>query len=472
MRIVCFKPVSDTPIYLQFFWLIIIIPTPESIEDNGKGSIGSIFGGSNSDGRPINLKRVQKKELEELVSGCWETITGEVLPFRYSGPEQQRRPFGTSHSTLEDNQISSHTSSQNDSNIITNVFGNNPQNISNPATFGTSATSISSQSMSGQGVLSNLISQILAGEKPSDVCVEGMPVNAIRKLVSRQMSMATQLLVQILLQADERSDCFTKGYTSLMELSNMREKALKKAALVQMSVNNATVIQQYPPDRKHARLQAAARKKNNNYNNNNNNNNNNNIHEDALLRLERPFTRSEFTKVLSDRSVRSHSVFDVPALLQVSNLFNLIDKARKNIKLAVLTDSNAQSMSACLENELRNRNNENSNPRFRLLDECETQIASIMKDVNMRLWNCLIPKRAYPLTDGHLTDIDPTSLSGRSVFTPAEDDLLLRGIITLGEGEWTAIRTQFLPSKEAESLQFRLTQMTAISAAENNIFKT
>ena len=61
---------------------------------------------------------------------------------------------------------------------------------------------------------------------------------------------------------------------------------------------------------------------------------------------------------------------------------------------------------------------------------------------------------------------------GRSVFTPAEDDLLLRGIITIGEHDWRGIKNQFLPSKEEESLQFRLRQMTALSAPESNIFKT
>jgi hypothetical protein len=61
---------------------------------------------------------------------------------------------------------------------------------------------------------------------------------------------------------------------------------------------------------------------------------------------------------------------------------------------------------------------------------------------------------------------DPSSLTGRSLFTPAEDDLLLRGVIGLGESEsaWAAIRRKYLPAKEEQLLQFRFRQMTADNA--------
>lgn len=42
----------------------------------------------------------------------------------------------------------------------------------------------------------------------------------------------------MLLSSEDRSGCFSSSYTSLMELSNHRESALKKAALLQMNMKN------------------------------------------------------------------------------------------------------------------------------------------------------------------------------------------------------------------------------------------
>lgn len=313
----------------------------------------------------------------------------------------------------------------------------------------------------GQGIISSLISQIMAGEKPSDVCVEGMPVNAIRKLVARQMSMATQLLVQILLQADERSDCFTRGYTCFMELSNMRQKALRKAALVQMNVNNATAIQNLRSNgAKGAHLQQPQ------------------VQVESVLAIERRYTRSAITQSVD----RCHSVFDVPALPHIDLLFDMIDKSRRAIKE---TSFHPKTKSTVFEGEDGNGDgekhavvtgedggrDESFGRRSFILEESKRQLSQIMQRVNMRLWHCLIPLPSYPMNESLISKIDPTSLSGRSFFTPSEDDLLLRGIIAIGENDWSEIRKQFLPSKECQSLQFRLTQMTSLTAPDSNIFK-
>ena len=95
-------------------------------------------------------------------------------------------------------------------------------------------------SSGGHSLISSVLSQIFHGERPSNVCVDGMPVDAIRKLVSRQMSMASQLLLEMLIVADDKSACFANSYKSMMELSNFREKAVRKATLLQINVNNAT----------------------------------------------------------------------------------------------------------------------------------------------------------------------------------------------------------------------------------------
>lgn len=166
----------------------------------------------------------QKKELDELVNGCWETITGEVLPSHLfdSDPKKHFNKSAVNNSSsllpnpvgddeveeiIPSSQFNDHSGDENVADIppireAVSTATKDPNTIDPPS---------SSSSSSGQSVLSSLISQILTGQKkPADVCVEGMPVNAIRRLVARQMSMASQLLVQILLQADERSECFTK----------------------------------------------------------------------------------------------------------------------------------------------------------------------------------------------------------------------------------------------------------------------
>jgi len=56
------------------------------------------------------------------------------------------------------------------------------------------------------------------------------------------------------------------------------------------------------------------------------------------------------------------------------------------------------------------------------------------------------------------------------MFTPAEDDLLLRGLVTFGEN-WYIIRSELLPSKEETLLKFRFSQMTLSNAPDENKFK-
>ena len=400
---------------------MLLISILDLLDYNCKSSAG----GSGSDNRSVNLVRVQKRELEELVSGCWETVAGEGLPQHlfengqfnphrnfterslslHQGLHATTRVLGSNSSSVINNNTTTTTTKVRDSTCDDLDSSYIPSSHRSAAPAMGAGQGVGS---SGQGgILSSLISQIVAGEKPSEVCVEGMPVNTIRKLVCRQMSMATQLLIQILLQADERSDCFTKGYTSVMELSNMREKALKKAALVQISVNNATAIKQFSEDSgtKKGRL-AEQELINNNNNNNSSSNNNNSSSSNNNNNMERRLTRSEFSRsVLSDKTIRCHSVFDIPALFQISNLFNLIDQSRKSIKIATTTTTTTTITTAASADK--------ETSKYRILDECQTQTGIIMNDLSMRLWGCLIPQRSYPITDSNILSIDPSSLSGR-----------------------------------------------------------
>lgn len=83
-----------------------------------------------------------------------------------------------------------------------------------------------------------------------------------------------------------------------------------------------------------------------------------------------------------------------------------------------------------------------------------------------------MPTACYPLPAPLVRSLDPSTLMGRCLFTPAEDDLLLRGIMITGDGDWEQIRAAYMPSKVAQTLQFRYTQMTSITASmEDNNYK-
>ena len=63
---------------------------------------------------------------------------------------------------------------------------------------------------------------------------------------------------------------------------------------------------------------------------------------------------------------------------------------------------------------------------------------------------------------------DPFSLTSRNYLTPAQELLLLRGLITFGE-DFDAIQKQLLPFQSKEQLQFQYT--SCADADGDNIFK-
>ena len=91
----------------------------------------------------------------------------------------------------------------------------------------------------------------------------------------------------------------------------------------------------------------------------------------------------------------------------------------------------------------------------------------------------MLPSRDYPLSPDFVNTVNPASLYGSTIFTPAEDDLLLRGIISVNNsedkdsksaGQWEKrVREKFLPSKEEQLLQYRQIQLS--SGSEDSKFK-
>ena len=482
-----------------------------------------------------DLVRVQNRELRELVDGCWQTIAGEVP-----------NVLSLSAATSEENRCLKHASipieSEHDGAIVdcdAVRFNDNRESEQQPPRWSVDSTTVvdltdkddstgqcSEDSSNcnnnnnnnyrlktkhsvipgiGQSAISHLVTKMFSDSEPVDVCVDGNPVQAVRQLVARQLSMATQLLIQVLLQADDRSDSFTKAYTSLVELSNLRDAALRKATLVQMNVDNARTIKSNMAapisegDMKSSAYSYCDDEEGDDdcdqqpdslavgiirppsHSSSSSGGPTDEVMSISAPHLERRLTRSSLGLTRGQRP--SHSVLDVPALSRIAQLFVLIDQSRRNIKhqqlqlqLQTLADPNT-----CVIQKSYS------------LSAIQQEVVSVVPQIELRLWTCLLPSESYPLPHSLFASIDPGSLTGRCLFTPAEDDLLLRGAScavdtqscqqaaamhsnssSSSSSRWDNVRARLLPNKEAQLLQFRYSQMVSLSSAtieENNFRK-
>jgi hypothetical protein len=72
-----------------------------------------------------------------------------------------------------------------------------------------------------------------------------MSIGAIRSVVTRQISMAAQILLELLLLSDDSSEAFNGAYTRFMELSNLRDAAIKKTKLMSIALQSMEEYQNY-----------------------------------------------------------------------------------------------------------------------------------------------------------------------------------------------------------------------------------
>jgi hypothetical protein len=93
---------------------------------------------------------------------------------------------------------------------------------------------------------------------------------------------------------------------------------------------------------------------------------------------------------------------------------------------------------------------------------------------------CYSYRADYPLNTQAATGVsrDPTSLLSRSMFTAAEDDLLLRGVIILSnsstcssENMWVQLKEKFLPSKDPQLLEYRYQTLINGTSADGEKFR-
>ena len=138
---------------------------------------------------------------------------------------------------------------------------------------------------------------------------------------------------------------------------------------------------------------------------------------------------------------RTSSVLDVPALADMNELFSLVDKKRLDIH------GNS--------NRSRGYVPTNDPTRLKKLEAVSQGIDDIFYTLNMRKWSCLVPTSSFPLAP-EILKTDLSSLAGRAFFTPAEDDLLLRGIIRNNVNEidnktrWNLIKNGYVSSKGSD----------------------
>jgi len=506
-------------------------PTDDDEDENYEPDCKEGNDDEDDDDDDDDLVRVQNRELRELVGGCWQTIAGEVpnvilAPAVASDVSVSPRRFAVLKLS-EENQCLKHASipiegqhdeffhdyeaacsSDNreseqlpqrsvDSTTVDDTDKDSTDNnISHPCRSDVyvdhNCQTRAKHSLIpgiGQSAISHLVTKMFSDTEPIDVCVDGNPVQAVRQLVARQLSMAAQLLIQVLLQADDRSDSFTKAYTSLVELSNLRDAALRKATLVQMNVDNARTIKNNMTandeeddcdqlllhcggdrDVSASRVVAMNRPP---YSSSGA------MTSDGVLSVSAPYLERRLTRSsLSSTGVQRpsiHSVLDVPALSRIALLFALIDQSRRNIKHQLL------------QLQLRALPDPDSwMSKSYSLSTIKQEVQSVIPQMEMRLWTCLLPSANYPLPHTLFASTDPGSLTGRCLFTPAEDDLLLRGASSTVDAQsqqttaaaaysrWDSVRARLLPNKESQLLQFRYSQMVSLSSAtieENNFRK-
>ena len=282
------------------------------------------------------LVKVQRSEVRELVNGCIETIVGDNPP--------------------RDKDVSL-------------LDGDSGHRLKSSRT------------------LFHYVRQIFKAGNNSEICIEGLPVNTIRKILARQMSMLIQLLLQILLLSNA-TDIEDKCFSNMMEINNLRESMLKKTYVLQMTFKNLSEYQK-------SLLSS----------------------QDDVNKPDQTTTTPTKAKEQAQRITRSYrtedrsySIFDVPCLSNgFSFFFSEVERLRAEYKAIVERDP--ASRFAALRLKMR----------------------EMLSKLKMHAWGCLFPDASYPLTEDVTGAIDPSSILGRMQFTPAEDDLLLRGVILIGE---------------------------------------
>lgn len=473
----------------------------EDYEPDESESDGDDDDDQDDDDLEADGNRVQKKELRELLNDCWLTIADAdiTLPeYDYS----DRDSNNTFPSTASQPYYDEHR-----------AYGYQDPHPTDAAYMSPRPASANSHGVPGHfspnkekhkanaNLVSSFVTQVFAGNKPSEICIDGVPVGAIRKVVARQMSMSLQLLIQILFLAENRSECWKLAYSSLLHLTNLRESAVKKAALLQMNMENVAALRNFNVNEKqngmlrnneykqlfdevrphlmHGQHHGQPRNNGNTQDILGTNDLYNHVGvanklDNQNVGMNRRMTRSTLINYNS-RSNRTSSIFDIPVLFRIGDLMMRIDHASKRInrfKQTQLRSSTPLEAVAPTVAAMTALTNIDASERHKLLAYCEKEVEEICHQLPIKAWQCLIPKANYPFRESYPFQNDASSVTGQTHFSPAEDDLLLRGILSFGENAWDSIRALLLPSKDPQLLYYRYCQQTMINSnLEYNDFK-
>ena len=134
-----------------------------------------------------------------------------------------------------------------------------------------------------QKSISKIVNQLFSSDlKLSELNIDGYPITGYRKIVARQLSIASQLLLQLFLSISNKDSAeFRQCQEFYNQLSRHRQKSLQRSVLIQMNVNNLITFKNSnlllphdkPESNRHLTSSAYIKKKkkvdnNNNYNNN------------------------------------------------------------------------------------------------------------------------------------------------------------------------------------------------------------
>eukprot|EP01031_Cornospumella_fuschlensis_P022955 gene22955-27935_t len=397
-----------------------------------------------------DVMKVRRKELQGLVNDCWLTIAGVGL-----GDNGLNTEIDGEDENDEDNQEVPHDDHQRQQ----------KQRMLEQMHMSSKHTSFSPT------ILSNIISHLVHGGEAegtgdlSTLCIDNLPLYAIKRIVARQMTMALQICLYVMLQVDSRSSLYTLCYHNLVELSNHREKSMKKIMLMQQHIS---ILQRVKHSMGIGGLDLGIGVG----------------HTQTNQEEKQNSTRYTRSSLSHTQSHTSSSLFDIPFLIPYySNLYTLLSHIdqlkqpvlaymRTHLHPLLYTHTQTYPHHQALTSLLACHKQTYLSMLINQMQVLYNTHSQVHTQQHSPLWHSLLPTIAYPLPhyQSYIVELNPAGLKGRHFFTPMESELLLRGLITLGE-KWTDIKALFLPSKDIPLLPYTYTQKIS-SSYSNNSFKT
>lgn len=261
------------------------------------------------------------------------------------------------------------------------------------------------QRKQGTSAMSRIVNQIFTEDKP-EVCIDGLPVEIVRKLAARQMSMASQLLLQLMLLSAEDSDCHSQCIHWISDLAANRDLSVKKATLMSMSMkpilktkgntsgssSAAAVIEQEETSlgKSLGSIYADGTK-----------NNMINADDTSNLSTSEPdnarITRGLMKRTFGSRTTTTYSVLDLPMISKLGESIALIQRARHDSATFI-----HQSLERSYVFSGSVTGADKQAVYMTALQILQPQILTVCQRTGMRYWSSLVPNEQFPLSQEFL----------------------------------------------------------------------